>query len=127
LCALVDQPNDGGDFRSRDATEVRTLIGKDFEEAFRTFDLVISPVAPTPAFKVGAHNDDPVSMYLEDIFMDGAVMAGIPALSVPCGFSKEGLPLGLQMMGPQWGEQVILNAAYAFEQATEWHTKKPAL
>ena len=109
------------------AQKVRTLIGKDFEEAFQEFDLVISPVAPTPAFKVGAHNDDPVAMYLEDVFMDGAVMAGIPALSVPCGFSREGLPLGLQMMGPQWGEQTILNAAYAYEQATPWHTKKPTL
>lgn len=109
------------------AQKVRTLIGKDFEDAFKKFDLIISPVAPTPAFKVGAHNDDPVAMYLEDVFMDGAVMAGIPALSVPCGMSKEGLPIGLQMMGPQWGEGVILNAAYAYEQATEWHTMKPTI
>lgn len=109
------------------AQKVRTLIGKDFEEAFKKFDLIISPVAPTPAFKVGAHNDDPVAMYLEDVFMDGAVMAGIPALSVPCGLSKEGLPIGLQMMGPQWGEGAILNAAFAYEQATEWHTKKPTM
>ncbi len=109
------------------AQKVRTLIGNDFEEAFRSYDLIISPVAPTPAFTIGAHNDDPVSMYLEDIFMDGAVMAGIPALSVPCGFSTEGLPIGLQMMGPQWGEQTILHAAYAYEQATDWHTKKPTI
>lgn len=109
------------------AQKVRTLISQDFEEAFKKFDLIISPVAPTPAFSIGAHNDDPVSMYLEDVFMDGAVMAGIPALSVPCGFSGKGLPIGLHMMGPQWGEQAILNAAYAYEQATEWHQKKPQI
>lgn len=91
------------------------------------FDLVMSPVAPTPAFTIGAHTGDPVAMYLEDVFMDGAVMAGIPALSVPCGLSTKGLPIGLQMMGPQWGEGTILRAAYAYEQATTWHTKKPKL
>ncbi len=109
------------------AQKVRTLIGKDFTEAFQNFDLIMSPVAPTPAFKVGAHSGDPVAMYLEDVFMDGAVMAGIPALSVPCGYSKEGLPIGLQMMGPQWGEAGILSAAYAYQNATDWHTKKPPL
>ncbi len=109
------------------AQKVRTLICEDFTNAFKNFDLIISPVAPSPAFKVGAHVNDPVAMYLEDVFMDGAVMAGIPALSVPCGISKEGLPIGLQMMGPQWGEAGLLSAAYAYEQATEWHTKKPAL
>lgn len=109
------------------AQKIRTLICKDFKEAFHSFDLIISPVAPSPAFKVGAHANNPVAMYLEDVFMDGAVMAGIPALSVPCGISKEGLPIGLQMMGPQWGEAGILSAAYAFEQATEWHMKKPSL
>lgn len=107
------------------AQKVRTLIGDDFKNAFEQVDLIISPVAPTPAFKIGAHNNDPVAMYLEDVFMDGAVMAGIPALSVPCGISKEGLPIGLQMMAPQWQEAKLLSAAYAFEQATEWHTKKP--
>ncbi len=109
------------------AQKVRTLIAKDFTEAFKHFDVILSPVAPTPAFKVGAHANDPVAMYLEDIFMDGAVMAGIPALSVPCGYSKEGLPIGLQMMGPQWGEAGILSAAYAYQNATLWHTKKPSL
>ena len=109
------------------AQKVRTLIAKDFSEAFKHFDVILSPVAPTPAFKVGVHNNDPVAMYLEDIFMDGAVMAGIPALSVPCGYSKEGLPIGLQMMGPQWGEAGILSAAYAYQNATPWHTQKPSL
>ncbi len=109
------------------AQKVRTLIRKDFDDAFEKIDLILCPVAPTPAFKVGAHAGDPVAMYLEDIFMDGAVMAGIPALSVPAGFTKEGLPIGLQLMGPQWGEEGILSAAYAFEQATEWHMKKAPL
>lgn len=111
----------------RQAQKVRTLISRDFEEAFKTVDVILSPVSPTPAFKVGAHENDPVAMYLEDIFLDGQVMAGIPALSVPCGFSKDGLPIGLQLMGPQWGEATILSAANAYEKATEWHLKKPAL
>jgi aspartyl-tRNA(Asn)/glutamyl-tRNA(Gln) amidotransferase subunit A len=111
----------------RQAQKVRTLIGRDFTEAFKKVDVILTPVSPTPAFTVGAHNDDPVAMYLEDAFMDGAVMAGIPALSVPCGFSKTGLPIGLQLMGPQWEEGRILHAAYAYEQATEWHKKRPKL
>jgi aspartyl-tRNA(Asn)/glutamyl-tRNA(Gln) amidotransferase subunit A len=109
------------------AQKVRTLIRKDFENAFQSVDVIISPVTPTPAFTVGAHNDDPVAMYLEDAFMDGAVMAGVPALSVPAGFSTKGLPIGLQIMGPQWGESAILSAAYAYEQATKWYEKKPSI
>jgi len=109
------------------AQKVRTLIKKDFEDAYTQVDLVISPVTPTPAFTIGAHSDDPVAMYLEDAFMDGAVMAGIPALSVPSGFAKNGLPIGLQIMGPQWGEEMMFRAAYAYEQATEWKAQKPLL
>jgi aspartyl-tRNA(Asn)/glutamyl-tRNA(Gln) amidotransferase subunit A len=109
------------------AQKVRTLIKKDFDEAFGAVDIVLSPVAPSPAFTIGAHANDPVAMYLEDVFMDGVVMAGIPALSVPAGFSKEGLPIGLQLMAPQWEEARLLSAAYAFENATEFHRKKPAL
>lgn len=110
----------------RQAQKVRTLIKQDFEEAYKTVDTIIAPVAPSTAFTIGAHDGDPVAMYLEDIFMDAVVMAGIPALSVPCGFSNN-LPLGLQVMGPQWGEEAILNVAHAYEQATEWHTQKPSL
>ncbi len=111
----------------RQAQKVRTLIKKDFDDAFQKVDMILSPVSPTPSFKVGAHENDPVAMYLEDVFLDGQVMAGIPALSVPCGFSKDKLPIGLQMMGPQWEEAKILSAAYAYEQATEWHTMRPNL
>ncbi len=111
----------------RQAQKVRTLIKQDFEKAFEKVDVIISPVSPTPAFEVGAHTNDPVAMYLEDIFLDGQVMAGIPCLSVPCGFSKNNLPIGLQMMGAQWQEETILKAAHAYEQATEWHKRKPNL
>ncbi len=114
----------------RQSQKVRTLIGRDFVEAFKHVDVIITPVSPHPAFVVGAHTNDPLAMYLEDIFMDAAVMAGIPALSVPCGFSKPtkaspALPIGLQIMAGQWQESVMLRAAHAYEQATEWHTKIP--
>ncbi len=109
------------------AQQVRTLVGRDFDEAWKTVDVIACPVTPSPAFTIGAHTDDPVAMYLEDVFMDGAVMGGIPALSVQAGFTKKGLPLGLQLMGPQWGEAKILGAAYAYQNATTWHLKKPTL
>ncbi len=111
----------------RQAQKVRTLIRLDFEKAFQNVDCILAPVAPTPAFKIGAHTDDPVQMYLEDIFTAPINLAGLPGLSIPCGASKEGLPIGMQILGPQWGEETILRAGYAYEQATEWHTRKPAL
>ena len=111
----------------RQAQRVRTLIKQDFEKAFEQVDIILSPVSPTPAFEVGKNSSDPLAMYLEDIFLSSQVMAGIPALSVPCGFSKNGLPIGLQLMGPQWGEQTILSAAHAYERSTEWHKKKPVI
>ncbi len=111
----------------RKAQQVRTLICKDFNDAFTTVDLILSPVAPNPALKIGEHAGDPVAMYLEDVFTIPQAMAGIPALSLPCGFSKDNLPIGLQLAGPQWSEELLLRAGYAFERETEWHTKKPAL
>lgn len=111
----------------RQAQRVRTLILQDFTEAFKKVDLILAPTSPTPAFTVGAHTDDPVAMYLEDIFLCTQPMAGIPALSVPCGQSKEGLPIGLQMMGPHWGEGVLLQAADAYERSTHWSEAKPVL
>lgn len=109
------------------AQKVRTLIKNEFEDAFKQVDIILSSVAPTPAFKIGAHTDDPLAMYLEDAFTVPINLAGIPGLSLPCGFSKNNLPIGMQLLGPQWGEETILRAGYAYEQATEWHTKKPAL
>ena len=116
----------------RKAQKVRTLIKKDFEEAFKKVDVILSPVSPTPAFKIGEKVDDPVAMYLEDVFLSSQVLAGIPALSIPCGYttrhpeeaerseavSKGGLPIGLQIMGPQFGEETILRAAHAYEKST---------
>jgi aspartyl-tRNA(Asn)/glutamyl-tRNA(Gln) amidotransferase subunit A len=109
------------------ASQVRTLIMEDFKNAFNSCDVILSPVAPTPAFKIGENVDDPLTMYLSDIFTLSANLAGIPGMSVPCGFSKTGLPIGLQIMGSHFGEEKILKTAYNFEQATDFHKKKPAL
>lgn len=100
----------------RQAQKVRTLIKQEFDEAFKTVDVILSPVSPTPAFTVGAHADDPVAMYLEDVFVISQAMAGIPALALPCGLSSNNLPIGLQLVGPQWEEGRILKVAHAYEQ-----------
>jgi aspartyl-tRNA(Asn)/glutamyl-tRNA(Gln) amidotransferase subunit A len=111
----------------RQAQKVRTLIKKDFDAAFETVDVILSPTSPTPAFQVGAHANDPVAMYLEDVFLCTQPMAGIPALALPCGMTSNNLPIGLQLMGPQWGEGTILRAAHAFEKNTEWHARRPLI
>jgi len=109
------------------ASQVRTLIVQDFKKAFETCDVILCPVAPTAAFKIGEKVDDPLTMYLSDIFTLSANLAGIPGLSVPCGFSSEGLPIGLQIMGTHFNEEMILKVAYGFEQATEFHKQKPKI
>jgi aspartyl-tRNA(Asn)/glutamyl-tRNA(Gln) amidotransferase subunit A len=109
------------------ASQVRTLIMEDFKKAFESCDVILCPVAPTAAFKIGEKVDDPLTMYLSDIFTLSANLAGIPGMSVPCGFSSEGLPVGLQIMGSHFNEEMILKAAYGFEQATEFHKKKPQI
>lgn len=109
------------------ASQVRTLIMDDFKKAFDTCDAVVCPVAPTAAFKIGENIDDPLTMYLSDIFTLSANLAGIPGMSVPCGFSADGLPVGLQIMGNHFDEPMIFKVAHAFEQATEFHKKKPNL
>ncbi len=109
------------------ASQVRTLIKQDFKNAFDACDVILAPVAPTPAFKIGENIDDPLRMYLSDIFTISANLAGIPGLSVPCGFSAEGLPIGLQLMGNYFDEASILNAAYFFERQTDFHQKKAHL
>lgn len=109
------------------ASQVRTLIMEDFKKAFEVCDIIASPVAPTPAFKIGDKSDDPLTMYLSDIFTLSANLAGIPGMSVPCGFSKEGLPMGLQIMGKHFSEETLFKAAYNFEQATEFHKKRPEI
>jgi aspartyl-tRNA(Asn)/glutamyl-tRNA(Gln) amidotransferase subunit A len=108
------------------AQQVRTLVARDFEAAFAQVDLIAAPTSPTVAFPLGAKTEDPLAMYLMDVYTIPANLAGICGVSVPCGFS-EGLPVGLQLLGPALGEATILRAAYAYEQATPWHTRRPAL
>ncbi len=107
--------------------QVRTLIKRDFDEAFRKVDVIATPTAPTAAFRIGEKSADPLQMYLSDIFTISVNLAGIPGLSLPCGFTKNNLPIGLQLLGRHFNEEAIIHAAYAYEQATEWHKKKPKL
>ena len=107
--------------------KVRTLIKQDLDEAFKECDVILTPTAPTTAFKVNEKVSDPLSMYLSDIYTIPANLAGIPSISVPCGFNKEGLPIGLQLMGRAFDEEMLLRVSYAYEQNTPWHTKKPNL
>ncbi|PKM83304.1 MAG: Asp-tRNA(Asn)/Glu-tRNA(Gln) amidotransferase GatCAB subunit A [Firmicutes bacterium HGW-Firmicutes-14] len=108
------------------ALKVRTLIKQDFDRAFEKYDIILSPISPTPAFKCGEKVDDPIQMYLTDIFTISVNLAGIPAMSVPCGFIG-GLPVGLQLMGRPFGEGILFKAAYAFEQSTGYYKAKPNL
>ncbi|MFC1667245.1 Asp-tRNA(Asn)/Glu-tRNA(Gln) amidotransferase subunit GatA [Candidatus Omnitrophota bacterium] len=107
------------------ALKVRTLIKRDFEEAFKKYDAIITPTSPTAAFKSGERIEDPLTMYLSDIFTISANLAGIPGISIPCGFTKDNLPIGLQILGRPFDEETILRIAYNYEQDTDWHKKKP--
>lgn len=107
------------------AQQVRTLIKQDFEHAFEQVDVIACPVAPTTAFKIGEKADDPLEMYLVDIFTTTVNLAGNCAVSVPCGFDSNGLPIGLQLIGPHLGEEVLLATAHAYQQTTRWHTMHP--
>jgi aspartyl-tRNA(Asn)/glutamyl-tRNA(Gln) amidotransferase subunit A len=107
------------------AQKVRRLIAQDFQRAFESCDLILGPTSPTTAFALGAKADDPVQMYLDDIFTVPAPLAGLPALSVPCGFDAKGLPVGLQLMGPHFSESRLLGAAHRYQQATGWHLRVP--
>jgi aspartyl-tRNA(Asn)/glutamyl-tRNA(Gln) amidotransferase subunit A len=106
------------------AQKVRRLITDDFRAAFAQVDLLIGPTTPTPAFAIGAKVDDPITMYLNDIYTIGANLAGLPGLSLPCGF-VDGLPMGLQLIGPHFSESRLLNAAHRYQTATEWHMQGP--
>jgi len=108
------------------AVKARTLLTQDFERAFARYNFLISPTSPTVAFTLGERVDDPLSMYMADLCTIPANLAGIPAISVPCGFSQ-GLPVGLQIMGPAFSEELILRTAYAYEQKTDHHLKRPPL
>lgn len=111
----------------KQAQRARTLVIRDFEKVFKEVDLLMAPVFPSAAFKIGEKVEDPLAMYLADVLTIPANAAGIPALSLPCGFTQAGLPVGLQIMGPQWSEPLVLQAAAAYEQAMEWHTRRPML
>ena len=107
------------------AQKVRRLIARDFTEAFARCDVIMGPTSPSTAFALGAKTDDPVQMYLNDIFTIPSPLAGMPALSVPCGFDARGLPVGLQLMGDYFAEARMLGIAHRYQQATDWHRRVP--
>ena len=108
------------------AAQVRALFRKDFDEAFEKVDVLLCPTSPTPAFKIGEKASDPLAMYLSDVYTISANLAGIPGISIPCGFSSDGLPIGLQLMAKPFDEERLLRVAYAYEQTTDHHLKRPA-
>ncbi|MCM3511472.1 Asp-tRNA(Asn)/Glu-tRNA(Gln) amidotransferase subunit GatA [Carnobacterium inhibens] len=114
------------DAHFKKAGQARTLIRQDFDNVFKEFDLILGPTTPTTAFGIGEQIDDPIAMYLSDILTVPVNLAGVPAISIPCGFSND-LPVGLQLIGKHFDEQTIYKAAYAFEQATDFHKEKPNL
>jgi aspartyl-tRNA(Asn)/glutamyl-tRNA(Gln) amidotransferase subunit A len=110
------------------AQKVRTLIRQDFLNAFQKVDAIVTPTSPTPAFKIGEKSDDPLEMYLSDIFTISCNLAGIPGISIPCGFtSNPKLPIGLQLLGKPFGEETLFRIGHTYEQSTPWHKEKPAL
>ena len=109
------------------AQKVRTLIQQDFVDVFESVDVIAAPVAPTTAFRLGEHSGDPLEMYLQDIFSLPANLAGVPGLALPVGFDSQGLPIGMQLMGPHFGEETLLRTAHAYQLATDWHQRKPDL
>jgi aspartyl-tRNA(Asn)/glutamyl-tRNA(Gln) amidotransferase subunit A len=109
------------------ALRVRTLIRKDFADAFARCDVIAAPTAPTTAFRIGEKVSDPLAMYLSDIFTTSVNLAGLPGLSIPCGFDAAGLPIGLQLIAPAFGEEIALRAGDAYQRVTDWHERRPAL
>jgi aspartyl-tRNA(Asn)/glutamyl-tRNA(Gln) amidotransferase subunit A len=107
------------------AQKVRTLIKRDFDRAFEQVDVIAAPVAPTTAFKFGEHTDDPLAMYLEDVFTLPANLAGIPGLAFPAGYDKNGLPVGIQLMAPHFKEHLLFRVGHAYQLATSWHQQMP--
>ncbi|QAT17134.1 aspartyl-tRNA(Asn) amidotransferase subunit A and Glutamyl-tRNA(Gln) amidotransferase subunit A [Candidatus Velamenicoccus archaeovorus] len=109
------------------ASRVRRLIREDFDKVFKEYDVVLTPTSPTPAFRIGEKMDNPLSMYLSDIYTISVNLAGVPAISVPCGFTGSGLPVGMQLIGRPFGETDLYRAAFHYEQGTSWHKQKPKL
>jgi aspartyl-tRNA(Asn)/glutamyl-tRNA(Gln) amidotransferase subunit A len=108
------------------ALKVRRLLKNDFDQVFENFDVIAAPTTPTVAFKIGEQVGDPLTLYMNDILTVPVNMAGLPGMSIPCGFA-DGMPIGLQLIGKPFAESTIIKAAYAFEQATSFHLAKPAL
>jgi len=107
------------------AARVRSLIISDFEKAFNPVDAIIAPVSPTPPFKIGEKVENPLELYLMDVYAAPASLAGLPALALPCGFTKSNLPIGMQIIGPRWSEQSLFNLGEEYQEITDWHDKKP--
>jgi aspartyl-tRNA(Asn)/glutamyl-tRNA(Gln) amidotransferase subunit A len=108
------------------AQKVRTLIRREFEQAFEKYDALVTPTSPTVPFKIGEKVQDPVQMYLSDVFTIPINIAGVPAISIPGGFA-DGLPIGLQVIGKPFAEENILKVAHAYQQITDWHKRKPQI
>lgn len=108
------------------AQQVRTLIRREFDAAFEKYDVLITPTSPSVPFKIGEKTDDPVQMYLSDVCTLPINIAGVPAISIPAGFAS-GLPVGMQIIGKPFSEETLFKAAYAYQQATDWHKQKPQL
>jgi aspartyl-tRNA(Asn)/glutamyl-tRNA(Gln) amidotransferase subunit A len=109
------------------AQKVRTLIKRDFDQAFQRFDVLATPTSPTTAFRLGEKVDDPLAMYLSDVCTIPVNVAGLPGISIPCGFDRLGLPVGLQLIGRAFDEATLLRVAYTYEQATGFHRRRPPL
>ena len=109
------------------ASKVRTLIREDFDAAYEEVDCIVCPAAPTPAFKLGEKTDNPLQMYLSDIYTISLNLAGLPGISIPCGFSSDGLPIGMQIFGRAWDEETMLRIAFAYQKMTDHHEQRPNL
>jgi aspartyl-tRNA(Asn)/glutamyl-tRNA(Gln) amidotransferase subunit A len=109
------------------ALKVRRLIKEDFDKAFAECDVILGPTSPTPAFKIGEKTGDPLAMYLSDVYTISGNLAGIPGISVPCGFTMAGLPIGLQILAAPFAEEKLLRVARMYERQTDWHTRRPRL
>ena len=109
------------------AQKIRRLIANDFRAAFEHCDVIIGPTTPTVAFPLGEKTDDPVQMYLADIYTISSNLAGLPAMSIPCGTGQHNMPVGLQIIGPWFGESAMLNVAHQYQQASDWHTQLPEM
>ncbi|MBS3764282.1 MAG: Asp-tRNA(Asn)/Glu-tRNA(Gln) amidotransferase subunit GatA, partial [Planctomycetes bacterium] len=109
------------------AGRVRRLIKQDFDRVWEEVDLLLAPTTPTAAFKINEKTEDPLEMYLSDVFTISCNLAGICGISVPCGFTDGGLPVGMQLLGPSWAEEDLLVATNSYQEATDWHTERPAI